>query len=1625
MRIRLLTSSLFILLATFFASAENVYLVNSGNWATPHAYCWSPANATWPGVPMTNTGITTSQGHSIWSYDYGSYDNLIYNNGNGTKTADLSITNRALANAYYHYTKDTPYKPTGLYLVGTVTDEDLKDANKFSTWNGSSPTVVTKSVSLAANTTYTFRVLYYDGATRYYRTNNAYGTMTISNHGWWNMDGNGVGGSLYTNITTTVAGTYTFRYDWAENLITVDWPESQCSGSGLRHFNGVVGEPIDYRVEYAANQITFTVQTTDPTKNLNYLEIHWWYSSPPGQQNVAGTITNGIGTYTLNLASFPAITVGSEIYFRILYGVDGVPGNYMTADGTIDNTNPQALYIRVGDCIGETNPPCMTAASVATNNTGNEVVLNVAATDDSGTPSQFVVTENNSLIAEQVLTATDGQITIGGLESCTEYTFHIVARDRNGNLSSDNETADCRYREVTVTTSAFSSSINLASGKTATASYQEGGNIPSNAIDGNEGTRWGANGSPAAHADWIQVDLGTPQNIQRVRIKWETARPDDYVIECSIDGTVYNPALHPKTAPTADEWTDYPFGHSIPGRYVRVRSLHDATDWRLSIWEMEIFGDGTCYVPDNTPPTMTSATLAGVTGTTATLSVAATDDITNPVWRFEIDGTTYDAVAGQITLTALSPCSNYTKSVYAIDAAGNRSLTAISVNIATGALPASTNLALGRPVTVGNTKEESPTCITNGGYYPSWLSGGTADQWWAYVNLGEMQYIDSLRIYWANAIPTAYGIYGSLDGFDWFLIQSYATSPGIDAYTEYSFPETVTQYIKVQATAVTNPDWGIRIGEIEAYGTGVCYVPIGDPPTMISAEVVEALTTPTTITLAVEGRDDNGDKVTKFIIDGITYIASDDKIVISGLAPCAIYTFDVSCRDAAGIVSTNSITVANAQTADPAAGTNLALGKPVYAGFNEAGFPKIYATDGDNKTRWGARYRPTVDDDWLIIDLQGIYRINRIEVAWETGTAINYEFKSALEATLVECTKRGVNDDQTLQEEHTYDCITSGNFSTFEHRTDQPASAQEARNDKGNVGSDDRAWDIYNYTEPVLARYIKLASGLNATYPSSLWEVRIFGVCDEPTHKPVMQWAEIVSIEEDAAELYVSALDIETSEENMKYEVQVTAGEEGQFQLTTTFQFLPADFAGGLTGHLLIGGLLPDAPYTAYIYAIDEDGNRSENYKTITFTTLSATGCIFAGTQAYNVGASLSGNHSTQIFQKGYRITITGDENSFTVTAYTDDIFWEMTNPYLQILADPAHPIQSGVTERMLAQVTEGGVPVPRTYSYTVNRGDGTISSWTGVIYFFVKFHFANGGICLTQPIHYDLDNGCHPSFVIYHHDDKPTATSRTTYAGGVVSDQILYYRHFNAGIWEDLTLPFDLDSVQVYDTEDHRYYTLTAQYNDGTTHRGQFLLRKQMDLVSGADFVPSWYDGDTPLPVKNQPYAIRFTSSYYADKYILFRGHKQQTIASVFEKGATPVENDQYQVYGNPTMQYQSVGTAYLLPTDHSDETYRRVIDTQVRPFETYVLANATTTGVMSHIAAWRDQPAITTGLEDTEIVMTVQKEIRVYTTSGVCLRIWHNATIQDVIDECRSTIPAGCYIIQATETTIKMVVP
>ena len=109
---------------------ESVYFVNVDGWSSVKIYTWSPEVGTWPGIDMKKETETIG-GKEVWSHTEmkgASFGGVIFNDGNGTQTADLTWN----AGKYFvtdgWYTKEeaeaklsgsTPVdpKPQGAYYI--------------------------------------------------------------------------------------------------------------------------------------------------------------------------------------------------------------------------------------------------------------------------------------------------------------------------------------------------------------------------------------------------------------------------------------------------------------------------------------------------------------------------------------------------------------------------------------------------------------------------------------------------------------------------------------------------------------------------------------------------------------------------------------------------------------------------------------------------------------------------------------------------------------------------------------------------------------------------------------------------------------------------------------------------------------------------------------------------------------------------------------------------------------------------------------------------------------------------------------------------------------------------------------------------------------------------------------------------------------------------------------------------------------------------------------------------------------------------------------------------------------------------------------------------------------------
>jgi beta-glucosidase len=126
--------------------------------------------------------------------------------------------------------------------------------------------------------------------------------------------------------------------------------------------------------------------------------------------------------------------------------------------------------------------------------------------------------------------------------------------------------------------------VDLALGKPATASSVESSLFPAgNAVDGNPSTRWS---SLFSDPQWIQVDLGSVQAIDRVHLVWEAAYASAYQIQTSTDGTTWT-TVRSITGATGGDNNNT--GLNGSGRFVRINGTARGTQWGYSLFSFEVY----------------------------------------------------------------------------------------------------------------------------------------------------------------------------------------------------------------------------------------------------------------------------------------------------------------------------------------------------------------------------------------------------------------------------------------------------------------------------------------------------------------------------------------------------------------------------------------------------------------------------------------------------------------------------------------------------------------------------------------------------------------------------------------------------------------------------------------------------------------------------------------------------------------------------------------------------------------------------------------------------------------------------------------------------------------------------
>ncbi|MDR6555109.1 discoidin domain-containing protein [Paenibacillus qinlingensis] len=344
---------------------------------------------------------------------------------------------------------------------------------------------------------------------------------------------------------------------------------------------------------------------------------------------------------------------------------------------------------------------------------------------------------------------------------------------------------------------------NLALNK-QTSSSPDYHRASSDAVDGRLDRRWE---SAFADNQWMSVDLGTKQTINRVLLNWENAYGKAYTIDVSVDGETWHTVY---ATDKENGGIDNISFSPVEARYVKMNGIKRGTPYGFSLWEFEVYA-GTADLIDS--PALTASTKA-IIGEPVELTFGD-----NSAWRaaihaVELDGVSlnssqYHLEAGKITLDAslFIEAKAYEISV----AATGYKNDAVSQLVTLGSYH---NLALNQSTTTSDGSLQSGSYAVDGNKATRWESQHGIDPQWISVDLGEATTIHRVVLNWENAAAKSYRVEVSTDGVTWTT--AFATTNGREGIANLLINPTNARYVKVTGTERTT-QYGYSLFELEVY----------------------------------------------------------------------------------------------------------------------------------------------------------------------------------------------------------------------------------------------------------------------------------------------------------------------------------------------------------------------------------------------------------------------------------------------------------------------------------------------------------------------------------------------------------------------------------------------------------------------------------------------------------------------------------------------------------------------------------------------------------------------------------------------------------------------------------------
>jgi beta-glucosidase len=239
------------------------------------------------------------------------------------------------------------------------------------------------------------------------------------------------------------------------------------------------------------------------------------------------------------------------------------PGQYFNYTVEVATAGIYTVSFRVASPYG------ITDALHITNSAGTNLTGSVAIPNTGGYETWATVTASVTLAA--------GTQTLTVDQDSNGWNFHYFAFTQGssgggGGTGGTSPTEYCGTQDLALDQ------------PTTASSTQDATDYPAaDATDGDPGSRWS---SAASDPQWLEVDLGSQQQICSLGLLWEAAYASAFQLQVSNDNSTWTTVYSTTTGAGGSET----FPVSVTDRYVRMYGTARATQFGYSIFELDVYG---------------------------------------------------------------------------------------------------------------------------------------------------------------------------------------------------------------------------------------------------------------------------------------------------------------------------------------------------------------------------------------------------------------------------------------------------------------------------------------------------------------------------------------------------------------------------------------------------------------------------------------------------------------------------------------------------------------------------------------------------------------------------------------------------------------------------------------------------------------------------------------------------------------------------------------------------------------------------------------------------------------------------------------------------------------------------